>query len=126
MPYVLRSPDGQILSLHREAEEVAEFLPPDDPQVLAFLNGEQGEAAPAQQFASLDADLVRVLEDLIDALIARNILMVTDLPIQAQQKLFDRKSFRSNMKNYSLRLFDADPDASRPIEVVPTNFSDSL
>lgn len=126
MPYVLRSPDGQILSLHKEAEEVAEFLPPDDPQVQAFLNGDNTEAAPAQQFATLDADLVRVLEDLIDALIARNILMVTDLPAQAQQKLFDRKSFRSSMKNYSLRLFDADPEASRPIEVVPTNFNDVL
>ncbi|MGH6645291.1 hypothetical protein [Aquabacterium sp.] len=127
MPYVLRSTDGQILSLHREAEEVAEFLPPDDPQVRAFLRGDgDGEGAPAQQFASLDADLVRVLEDLIDALIQRNILMVTDLPVQAQQKLFDRKSFRSNLKNYSLRLFDADPDASRPIEVVPTDFDNSL
>src|SRR5690606_32155125 len=83
MPYVLRAPDGQILSLHREAEEVAEFLPPDDPQVLAFLNGDGGVSGP--QFASLDADLVRVLEDLIDALIQRNILMVTDLPAQAQQ-----------------------------------------
>ncbi|RZL01457.1 MAG: hypothetical protein EOP36_11565 [Rubrivivax sp.] len=124
MPYVLRSPDGQIVSLHRDAEEVAEFLPPDDPQVLSFLSG--GEGAPAQQFASLDADLVRVLEDLIDALIQRNILMVTDLPVQAQQKLFNRKSFRSSMKNYSLRLFDADPDASRPIEVVPTDFNDTL
>lgn len=126
MPYVLRSNDGQILSLHREAEEVAEFLPPDDPQVLAFLRGDPGDAAPTQQFASLDADLVRVLEDLIDALIQRNILMVTDLPVQAQQKLFDRKSFRSSMKNYSLRLFDADTESSRPIEVIPTHFSDTV
>jgi len=126
MPYVLRSTDGQSPSLHREPEAVAEFPPPDDPQVLAFLSGDPGDAAPTQQFASLDADLVRVLEDLIDALIQRNILMVTDLPVQAQQKLFDRKSFRSSMKNYSLRLFDADTESSRPIEVIPTHFSDTV
>lgn len=125
MPYVLRSPQGQILSLHRQAEEIAEFLPSDDPQVLAFLGGDE-EGVPAQQFASLDADLVRVLEDLIDALIQRNILMVTDLPVEAQQKLFNRKNFRDSMKNYSLRLFEADSDASRPIEVVPTDFSGTL
>src|ERR1700712_48952 len=99
MPYVLRTPDGLIASLHREPQEGADFLVPDDPQVQAFLNA--GDEVPAaQQFASLDADLVRVLEDLIDALIQRNILMVTDLPAQAQQKLFNRKNFRNSMKNY--------------------------
>lgn len=118
MPYVLRNPDGQIVSLHRVPQTGCDYLRPDDPQVQAFLVGDE----PAQQFASLDADLVRVLEDLIDALIQRNILTVTDLPTQAQQKLFNRKNVRSNLKNYSLRLFDVDPDAPMPNEVVHTDF----
>src|SRR5689334_4688959 len=101
MPYALRHPDGQISSLHRDPQAGAEFLAHDDPQVRAFLGGGD-ENEQARQFASLDADLVRVLEDLIDALIQRNVLMVTDLPVQAQQKLFNRKHVRDKMKNYSL------------------------
>jgi hypothetical protein len=120
MPYVLRSPDGQIASLHREPQPGADYLEVDDSQVQDFLGG--GEA-PARQFASLDADLVRVLEDLIDALIQRNVLMVTDLPQEAQQKLFNRKSVRNNMKNYSLHLFDVGPDQPGATDgVVPTDF----
>ncbi|RZI84745.1 MAG: hypothetical protein EOP38_07785 [Rubrivivax sp.] len=123
MPYVLRNTDGEIASLHRDPQPGAEFLPSEDAQVQAFMSG---GAEPAQQFASLDADLVRVLEDLIDALIERNVLMVTDLPVQAQQKLFNRKTFRNQLKNYSLRLFDVDGDSNQPIEVVPTDFDRSL
>jgi len=123
MPYVLLTPDGQISSLHRDPQPGADFLAPDDPRVLAFLGG--GDE-PARQFATLDADLVRVLEDLIDALIQRNVLMVTDLPVEAQQKLFNRKNVRDQMKNYSLQLFGSEPLGAKIDEVVPTDFGDTL
>lgn len=106
MPYVLRNADGLVASLHRDlppgiAPEQAEQLPADHPEVLAFL----GTRAEQQRFASLDAELVRVLEDLIDVLIERNVLRITDLPAEAQQKLFDRKHFRSRVQKKSLQLF---------------------
>ena len=63
-----------------------------------------------RSFAGLDANLVRVLEDLIDVLIERNVLRITDLPAEAQQKLFDRKHFRSRVQKKSLQLFGADFD----------------
>jgi len=56
-------------------------------------------------FARLDADFVRVLEDVIDTLIARNVLNITDLPDQAQAKLFARKSFRERAGCNALKLF---------------------
>jgi hypothetical protein len=124
MPYVLLTPDGQISSLHREPQPGADFVAPDDPRVRAFLGDHRDE--PARQFASLDADLVRVLEDLIDALIQRTVLMVTDLPIEAQQKLFNRKNVRDQMKNYSLQLFGSEPLGPKVDEVVHTDFGDSL
>ncbi|MDI1260072.1 hypothetical protein [Aquabacterium sp.] len=123
MPYALLTPDGQISSLYRDPQAGAHFLAPDDARVHAFLGGDGG---PAQQFASLDADLVRVLEDLIDALIQRNVLMVTDLPVEAQQKLFNRKNVRDQMKNYSLQLFGSEPLSTRIDEVVSTDFGDTL
>lgn len=111
MRFVMRDPDGSIASVHRDPVVGSVALPDDHPDVLAFM-GHDTDAAqaahnPGQAFAGLDADLVRVIEDLIDALIERNVLRITDLPGEAQQKLFDRKHFRSRMQAHSLQLFGA-------------------
>jgi hypothetical protein len=57
-------------------------------------------------FVRLDADFVRVIEDVIDALIARNLINITDLPDQAQAKLFARRSFRDTLGRRALKLFE--------------------
>ena len=64
-------------------------------------------AIPRDDFSRLDADFVRVIEDVIDTLITRNIFNITDLPAEAQAKLFARKSFRERISQSSLRLFEA-------------------
>ena len=48
-------------------------------------------------FSQLDAEFVRVLEDLIDALISHGTLRLTDLPVQAQRKLTERKQQRARL-----------------------------
>lgn len=103
MRYVLRDDEGVVVSVHRDPIPGSHVLSADDPEVLAFIQGTQ--TTESTSYASLDAHLVRVLEDLIDVLIERNVLMVTDLPPEAQQKLFDRKSFRSRAQKHALRLF---------------------
>ncbi len=102
MPYVRRNPEGTIDSLHRLDPGGLEHLPDEHPEVRAFV-GERGDS----DFGRLDADFVRVIEDLIDTLITKNLLNITDLPEQAQAKLFARKSFRERSSKRSLRLFDA-------------------
>lgn len=112
MPYVLRTTDGLIASLHREAPHAdAELLPEQHPEVLAFV----GAGQPAElEFARLDADFVRVLEDVIDTLIGKNLINITDLPAEAQGKLFSRKSFRERRSSHALNLFGSD-DAGMPL-----------
>ena len=61
-------------------------------------------------FARLDADFVRVLEDVIDTLIARNVINITDLPDQAQAKLFARKSYRDRVGRNALHLYGEAPN----------------
>jgi hypothetical protein len=101
MLYVMRDASGEISSLHRTPVVGAQVLPPDHPEVRAFvLMGEE-----EQQFATLDASFLRVLEDVIDALIRRNVLCITDLPSEAQHKLFDRKHFRESARSHALDLF---------------------
>jgi hypothetical protein len=65
-------------------------------------------------FARLDADFVRVLEDVIDTLIARHVINITDLPEQAQAKLFARKSFRERAGRNALDLFGHSGWSSAP------------
>ena len=103
MPYIHRNADASIESLHRHAEHDAqEFLDDDHPEVQAFV----GRVAPSSgDFSSLDADFVRVIEDVIDALLSKNVINATDLPAEAQAKLFARKSFRDRASRNALNLF---------------------
>jgi len=100
MYHVVRDQNGSVISLHREPVSGSESLPANHPDVQAFLSQDEGRS-----FAEMDANLVRVLEDLIDALLKRNILRITDLPVEAQAKLFERKHFRENMQGNALKLF---------------------
>jgi len=111
MPYVRRNAEGSPVSLHRQCEADAdEFLPDDHPEVLAFV-GQSADAAAAG-FAQLDADFIRVLEDLIDVLIRGKVINITDLPMQARQKLYSRKGHRANNSLSELNLLGDQNDAS--------------
>lgn len=103
MPYIRRNADASIESLHRHAEEHAqEFLDDNHFEVQAFV----GRVAPdSEDFSSLDADFVRVIEDVIDALLGKNVINATDLPAEAQAKLFARKTFRDRASRNALNLF---------------------
>ena len=102
MPFVRRNEQGRVDSLHRDDDAgVLEFLPDDHPDVRAFM----GAPVEPEAFGRLDADFVRVLEDVIDTLIIKNVINITDLPEQAQAKLFARKTFRERVTRHSLRLF---------------------
>lgn len=105
MLHVLRNPEGQITAILREAGPGSEALPPDHPELLAFLRQDAASPGAEQTFATLDAELVRVIEDVVDVLVQRNLLRITDLPAEAQQKLFARKNFRERMQSHSLNLF---------------------
>ena len=111
MPFVQRDPDGRIESVHRHADAPgSEFVAEGDSELLAFI----GADAAAGEFDQLDAGFVRVLEDVIDTLLIKNIINITDLPEHAQAKLFARKSFRERSSKSSLQLLS------------PTDFGDII
>jgi len=118
MPYVRRGPDGSIESMHRSDSGGMEFLPEGHADLMAFIG--HSTTTPAE-FGRLDADFVRVIEDVIDTLIVKNIINITDLPSEAQAKLFARKSFRERIARNSLRLF-ADTQFGAVID--DTNFGE--
>lgn len=108
MPYVRRDALGALLSLHRQAGSGAtEWLADDDAQVLAFLG--QPQVAGFQQ---LDADFIRVLEDLIDVLVDKHVINMTDLPAAARDKLAARRDHRRPTPLAELNLLGDTADES--------------
>ncbi|MBY6348130.1 hypothetical protein E5C31_19375 [Providencia rettgeri] len=67
----------------------------------------QNEDDYKQELSASDAGFIRVLEDLIDALIANGVLRMTDLPPQALAKLNERKLTRQRLRD-SLDLINDD------------------
>ncbi|MBS1154692.1 MAG: hypothetical protein H6R07_616 [Proteobacteria bacterium] len=106
MPYVRRSTTGQISALFQTPEtETQEFLPATAPEIAAFL----GKSSEERLFSKSDEDLIRVLEDLIDVLISKNVFRLTDLPAPAQEKLLSRKRLRQQLSKHHLdNLLDTD------------------
>lgn len=102
MPFVMRDGSGQILAIYREmAAGAEEYLPPTDPAVQGFLQQNAGPA-PAPQgerpaMLQSDLDMIRVYEDLTDILLSKNMVMLTDFPPAAQDKLMRRKRLRSSL-----------------------------
>jgi hypothetical protein len=104
MPYVRRDRDGALISVHRDPEFGAlESLSDQHPEVQAFLG-----RAPEPGFEQLDAQFIRVLEDVIDLLIRRNVINLTDLPSAAQHKLLSRKDQRAPTPLSELNLLGED------------------
>jgi hypothetical protein len=93
MPYARRNALGQIESLHSQPiADASERVSADSEEVRRFLGLQSG----GDNFDTLDKDLVRVLEDLIDLLAAKGVLGAGELPVAAQAKLLARKEHRES------------------------------
>jgi hypothetical protein len=99
MPYVKRDAEGHITATRLEAGEGFEALPCGAPELLDYMRRMGLEQNSLEQS---DMRLVRVLEDLIDLLISRDLIRFTDLPQPAQEKLLERRSLRQSLNALNL------------------------
>lgn len=99
MPYAKRDRQGRIEALFAEPREGAEeFLAPDDPAVVGFLLPEGADSDDSTVYLSAtDTALARVLEDLIELLVQKGVLLYTELPSDAQRKLSRRRRIRAHL-----------------------------
>lgn len=108
MPFVIRDENGTITALYEQAKEQSESLAVDHPDVLDYLEQQRRIAAAKNLLSSSDAETVRVIEDLIDVLVDRRLIMLTDLPVPAQQKIINRQSTRQTLNRLDNIMVDAD------------------
>lgn len=104
MPYVQRDNEGGISAVSVEQSAVfSEWVEADAPELTTYLSRLAG-IVPEVTDALTQSDhaLVRVVDDLVNVLIEKNLMRFTDLPEAAQQKLMARQSLRQSLNSLKL------------------------
>ena len=97
MPFVKRDEQGAVIAVSQDSGPgFTEELPGDDAAVAAFINNIGGELS---KLADSDLDLIRVLEDVVELLIAKGVILFTELPQDAQQKIMRRQQLRARVSD---------------------------
>jgi F0F1-type ATP synthase delta subunit len=104
MPYVLLDENNHIVAVYTENVDGAVEVAPDDPALKEFIYRNHPEEEQREKLLKSDLTLARVMEDLIDVLIEKGVIMFTDFPEAAQKKLLERRGFRKEF-SYVQNLF---------------------
>jgi hypothetical protein len=103
--YIKRDADGRLLRVEAAAfDGMTGELPDDNDELRAWLAARDSLAHLRQS----DLEMVRVLEDLVHALIDKGVLRITDLPEAAQAKLAGRSRARDALGATRLLVDDDD------------------
>ncbi len=100
MPFVSRDRDGSITAVHEKRFPRSQEVPRDDPDLRAFLLQQLGAAEDGESpdaMAQSDREMSRVIEDLVDLMIAKRLISFAELPRPAQQKLLRRRELRGHV-----------------------------
>ena len=107
MLFIERDANGAIIAIRQgqmmPGQEPASLL---DEEVLNFFKASGELELLSQLLAHSDVSIIRVLEDLIDLLIDRKIILFTELPKEAQEKIQSRKQLRTKIGSEDLMVDD--------------------
>ena len=96
MIYIERNASGEIDNIEFSPGENREEISLHDPQLTEFIKTSADSDAIVQSVLDrLDMDMVRVIEDVIDIMIDRNLMLFTDLPEPVQNKLLFKRKMRN-------------------------------
>lgn len=113
MPYVIRDDQGSITKVSSFQVPGAQGMPSDHPELLDFLNNrgiDPGLVEGAiRELRRTDTEMSRAIEDLITALLKKNVLRMTDLPKAVQ----DRIAFRISLRMKIQQAYDRASSAAR-------------
>ena len=99
MPYVSRNPEGKIEAIFDHPTPASpEKITLDNPELIEFLSHDGLKEYTKNLLQETDKSIIRVVDDLIEALLKKHILTITDLPVPAQEKLLNRQEARENLQ----------------------------
>lgn len=98
MAFISRNANGEIIAVYETKQaDATEYVSIDDAELINFLSQSNNDSDIKAVLSTSDIALVRVLEDLINTLIDKKIILFTDLPAAAQQKLVNREKIRGHL-----------------------------
>ncbi len=110
MAFIKRNQAGDIEAVTRaHSGDTPEVADPTSPEIVTFLFDGLSQDNAGESWITADLSLARVVEDVVDALIKKKLLEITDFPIPAQQKLISRRGKRNDYA-YLTELFPAGED----------------
>lgn len=97
MLYIKRDSDYQIVAIFNKPQaDAQEPTSLENPDVIEFLSS--CESAQQVQLLQSDLQLIRVIEDLVQILLDKNIISITDFPTTVIEKLVERRGIRSKIE----------------------------
>lgn len=109
MPYVNRDEQGETVQLlDAPMEENSQWLELSDPHVIAFLQNAPSADNLKDSLASSDNEMVRVVEDLVEMLMEKQVFVFTELPEAVQNKLNARRKLRHEVNAISNLIGEED------------------
>ncbi len=110
MPYITRNKEGKIVAIHQnKSDDGRLWEEASHPDVMAFTGNMETSLKAKQALTGSDHEMVRVIEDLIDLLMEKQIFVYTELPEAVQAKLNERKQLRQDMSSLE-NLINEDDD----------------
>jgi hypothetical protein len=98
MPFVKRNASGAIVVIHASSNaDATEELSPDSPELVAFMARRPDDEEIKAGLVLSDAELIRVIEDLIEVLVRKQLILPTDLPSPALDKITHRRKLRDQL-----------------------------
>jgi len=98
MPYIKRNKLGEITAVSQEADgECNEEVSSQDDELNTFVDSVSSRDLDLQD---TDLNFVRVVEDVIELLVTKNLILFTELPDSAQTKMMERQKLRSAMTSH--------------------------
>lgn len=100
MVYVDRGENGQIIGVFNSPQsDDSQYISPQAPELLEFLGQSNRQEDIQTILTASDMAMVRVIEDLVNTLIDKGVILFTDLPEAAREKLVQRKKIRHHLNS---------------------------
>ncbi len=109
MVHVQRDTDGRLLRVeYAPFEGMTETLAAESDELLKWIAAQEEVRQRLDSLKSSDLELIRVLEDVVAVMVAKGVILYTDLPEAARRKLDERAVTRAKIGGLSGLVRDDD------------------
>lgn len=108
MPFITRNEEGIIVDIYYTRRSPNdEVMGLDSAELIEYMKKNNHFDEAKQVLSESDHGLIRVIEDLVSLLVEKNLILSTDLPYEAREKLSSREKVRGQLSKLA-NLMDDD------------------